>query len=159
MYAQATSIIESSDDFTTKVLSWMLPRHVHLELHSLASMLCLLIMLGAQVAAGGALFHLVVDTDEQASDLLRLLKQERQQGRVTCLPLNKLQVDSVQYPDRFGTDALPLTKYLKYSEEVKRAVEQASKPDYHSHPPGPSLTLPNCAHAIGRPVLLCLAAV
>ena len=78
------------------------------------------------MAAGGALFHLVVDTDEQASELLHLLKQEKEQGRVSCLPLNKLQVETVQYPDRFGTDALPLTKYLKYSEEVKRAVEQAS---------------------------------
>lgn len=78
------------------------------------------------MAAGGALFHLVVDTDEQASNLLRLLREEKEQGRVTCLPLNKLQVEVVHYPDRFGTDALPLTKYLKYSEGVKRAVEQVS---------------------------------
>lgn len=84
----------------------------------------------SQVAAGGALFHLVVDTDEQASNLLRRLKDAKEQGRVTCLPLNKLQVESVQYPDRFGTDALPLTKYLTYSADVKKAIEQASLPTY-----------------------------
>lgn len=83
----------------------------------------LLTIKGLQVAAKGALFHLVVDTDEQASRLLALLREERNVGRITCLPLNKLQTESVHYPTDFGDSALPLTKYITYPEQAKKAVE------------------------------------
>ncbi len=79
-----------------------------------------------QIAAGGTLFNLVIDTDEQASTLIRLLKEDQKGGRVTCLPLNKLQVETLQYPDRFGSDALPLTKYLTCPDAVKRAIDQVN---------------------------------
>ena len=81
-----------------------------------------------QVAAGGSLYHLVVDTDEQASTLLRRLR-ENGGGRITCLPLNNLHVDAVKYTEAFGDEALPLTKYLSCAAEVKRAIDQVSHPD------------------------------
>lgn len=65
----------------------------------------------------------MVDTDEQASTLLRLLREEHNGGRVTCLPLNKLHTEPVQYPNHFGDQALPLTKYLKYPPAVRAAVD------------------------------------
>lgn len=76
-----------------------------------------------QVAAGGALFNLVMDTDDQASDLLRLLKKECRGGRITCLPLNKLRAESVTYPQQFGSDAVPLTKYLQYDRKHEIAIK------------------------------------
>ncbi|MDV0441985.1 chromosome segregation protein SMC [Methanorbis furvi] len=42
------------------------------------------------IAAGGRLHNVVVDTDQTASDAIRYLKEERL-GRVTFLPLNKIK--------------------------------------------------------------------
>lgn len=44
-----------------------------------------------EVTAGGSLFHVVVDTDATASQIMRHLTAQRV-GRITCLPLNKLNV-------------------------------------------------------------------
>ena len=77
-----------------------------------------------QVAAGGALFHLVMDDDEDVSKLLGLLKKESKDGgRITCLPLNVLKVDKVKYTKEFGDDAVPLTKWLKFRAEHEVAIQ------------------------------------
>lgn len=44
-----------------------------------------------EVTAGGSLFHVVVDSDVTASAIMRHLIAQRV-GRITCLPLNKLNV-------------------------------------------------------------------
>jgi chromosome segregation ATPase len=44
-----------------------------------------------EVTAGNQLFNVVVDTDATASRLYALLSQHKA-GRVTCLPINRLNV-------------------------------------------------------------------
>ena len=50
-----------------------------------------------EVTAGGSLFHVVVDTDVTASQIMRHLTANRV-GRITCLPLNKLNVHNPPLP-------------------------------------------------------------
>lgn len=49
------------------------------------------LMTAVEVAAGGRLFDIVVDTDETASHLLETLSHDRV-GRVTFMPLNQITV-------------------------------------------------------------------
>jgi structural maintenance of chromosome 3 (chondroitin sulfate proteoglycan 6) len=46
-----------------------------------------------EVTAGNQLFNVVVDTDVTASKLYALLSQHKA-GRVTCLPINRLNVST-----------------------------------------------------------------
>lgn len=48
-----------------------------------------------QVAAGNSIFNVIVDTDVTAAKLMTLL-EKRRQGRVTFMPLNRL--DRRDYP-------------------------------------------------------------
>ncbi len=95
-----------------------------------------------QVAAGGALFQVVVDNQDQASKLLNLLRRETggRGGRITCLPLTKLLVAPTTYPTSFGDAALPLTKYVKCPEAVQKAIDHVSP-----QPPFSPLIL-QCTH-------------
>lgn len=92
------------------------------------------------MAAGGALFHLVLDDDAQVSRLLELLRRESRGGRVTCLPLNRLRVEPVTYPTDFGSDAVPLTDYLKCDARHKLAVQHV-RPPLLLQPPAESFYL------------------
>ena len=51
-----------------------------------------------EVAAGNALFHVIVDTNDTAALLMREL-EKRKAGRLTFLPLNRITVPNVKYPD------------------------------------------------------------
>jgi hypothetical protein len=62
-----------------------------------------------EVAAGNSLFHVIVDNERVAADLMQEL-EKRRAGRLTFLPLNRLQVERVQYPA---------------SSDVKAMVEEA----------------------------------
>ena len=62
-----------------------------------------------EVAAGNSLFHVIVDNERIAAELMHELEQRRA-GRLTFLPLNRLQVERVQYPT---------------SHDVKPMVEEA----------------------------------
>ena len=65
-----------------------------------------------------------MDNDEDVSKLLGLLKKEsRDGGRITCLPLNRLKVDAVTYTKEFGNDAVPMTNYLNFRAEHKKAIQ------------------------------------
>jgi structural maintenance of chromosome 3 (chondroitin sulfate proteoglycan 6) len=69
------------------------------------------------VAAGNSLFNVVVDTDETAAKLLKKL-EDRNLGRVCFMPLNRLRVKAVAYPD--SADVVPLLKAaLTYPKEVR----------------------------------------
>ena len=50
-----------------------------------------------EVAAGNALFHVVVDTDQTAAFLMKELER-RKAGRLTFLPLNRLRNPEVGLP-------------------------------------------------------------
>lgn len=73
-------------------------------------------------AAGGALFHVVVDTDATAAALMKELG-DKKLGRVTFLPLNRLQVSNVSYPK--NDDVLPLIDKLEYDSVIEKAVKSA----------------------------------
>ena len=75
-----------------------------------------------EVAAQNSLFHVIVDTDETAARLMKRLEKDKL-GRVTFLPLNRLRIDSVQYPE--SPDVQPLLKQcIKYDDKVDRAMKQ-----------------------------------
>ncbi|PAN27004.1 hypothetical protein PAHAL_5G052900 [Panicum hallii] len=79
-----------------------------------------------EVAAGGRLFNVVVDTEDTGK---KLLKNGDLQSRVTIIPLNKIQTYTI--PDRVqqaarrlvGPDNVTLAlELVGYGEEVKNAV-------------------------------------
>lgn len=74
----------------------------------------------ADEAAGGALFHVVVDTDETAARIMRELEKNNL-GRVTFLPLNRLKVaDNLTYPS--SDDVVPLMDKLRFPSDIRKAV-------------------------------------
>lgn len=70
------------------------------------------------------MFHVVVDNDDVATRITALLTEQKA-GRVTFIPLNRINPQPVQYPD-FGDDALPLVNKINCAEQHKKAVAQAS---------------------------------
>ncbi|OQR86398.1 chromosome segregation protein [Achlya hypogyna] len=74
-------------------------------------------------AAGGAYFHVVVDTDDIAARLMRDLEKHNL-GRVTFLPLNRLKVDDTA-PMAATEDAVPLIDKLRFAPEIRKAVVSA----------------------------------
>ncbi|KAJ0402081.1 hypothetical protein ATCC90586_000266 [Pythium insidiosum] len=71
-------------------------------------------------AAGGALFHVVVDTDDTAARIMREL-EKKNMGRITFLPLNRLKVKERQdYPR--NDDVMPLMDKLRFPPEIRKAV-------------------------------------
>jgi structural maintenance of chromosome 3 (chondroitin sulfate proteoglycan 6) len=73
-----------------------------------------------EVAAQNTLFHVIVDTDATAARLMKRLERERL-GRVTFLPLNRLQIDRVDYPS--SPDVRPMiTSCIKYDAKLDRAM-------------------------------------
>lgn len=74
-----------------------------------------------EAVAGNSLFHYVVDTDETASKIMEILNKERA-GRVTFMPLNRLDPKPVNYPQ--AQDARPLVEFLTYAAKYDRAVRQ-----------------------------------
>ncbi|KAG9052490.1 Structural maintenance of chromosomes protein 3, partial [Serendipita sp. 407] len=74
-----------------------------------------------EVTGGTSLFHVVVDTDETATRVLKAMLEERV-GRVTFVPLNRLRVKEVQYPD--VEEVEPLIKQLEYDPKFEKAFQQ-----------------------------------
>ena len=78
----------------------------------------------AEVVGGNSLFHIVVDTDETASILMRELHNMKG-GRVTFMPLNRIQDDkSISFPPHDQTSSFtPLIKKIKYDPKFEKAVK------------------------------------
>eukprot|EP00559_Dactyliosolen_fragilissimus_P001253 CAMPEP_0184864430 /NCGR_PEP_ID=MMETSP0580-20130426/14928_1 /TAXON_ID=1118495 /ORGANISM="Dactyliosolen fragilissimus" /LENGTH=1284 /DNA_ID=CAMNT_0027363219 /DNA_START=16 /DNA_END=3870 /DNA_ORIENTATION=- len=77
--------------------------------------------MAVEIAAQNSLFHVIVDNDVTAARLMSRLEKD-QLGRVTFLPLNRLLVEEVNYPN--SPDIAPiLTKCLKYRPEVEVAMK------------------------------------
>jgi len=74
-----------------------------------------------ETAAGGALLHVVVDSDETAARLVQLLAQERG-GRVTFIPLNRVRSEPVSFPDKWGDGVVSLQSLLSYDARFERAI-------------------------------------
>jgi structural maintenance of chromosome 3 (chondroitin sulfate proteoglycan 6) len=75
-----------------------------------------------EVAAGSALFHVIVDTDATAALLMNEL-EVRKAGRLTFLPLNRLRNAPVTYPQ--SNDVKPLIEVaFEYDPSVAEAIKQ-----------------------------------
>lgn len=73
------------------------------------------------MTAGNALLHMVVDDDEVATKIVRLLNQVKG-GRVTFLPLSKVRAPDVTYPDRYGDNVVPMIRLLKFDARYTVAM-------------------------------------
>eukprot|EP01117_Protostelium_nocturnum_P004475 TRINITY_DN1611_c0_g1_i1.p1 TRINITY_DN1611_c0_g1~~TRINITY_DN1611_c0_g1_i1.p1 ORF type:complete len:1261 (-),score=493.20 TRINITY_DN1611_c0_g1_i1:41-3661(-) len=82
------------------------------------------LMTAIEVTAGNSLFHVVVDNDDTAAQLLDLMSQdtESRQGRVTFMPLNRLNVQETKFPE--SRDGVPLVSQLKFQPRFKKAFLQ-----------------------------------
>jgi structural maintenance of chromosome 3 (chondroitin sulfate proteoglycan 6) len=76
-----------------------------------------------EVVAGNSLFHVVVDTDSTASMIMEELNRHKL-GRVTFIPLNRVEVPSIEYPDSSVHQCIPLIKRLKYDAKIENAIKQ-----------------------------------
>ena len=75
-----------------------------------------------EVAAGNALFHVIVRDDEIAAMLMKELEKNKA-GRVTFLPLNRLRVEDIVYPE--SNDIRPLINVaIDFDKEVEIAMKQ-----------------------------------
>lgn len=74
-----------------------------------------------EVVAGGSFFHVVVDTDDTAAQILKILNQEKA-GRVTFMPLNRLKQREINYPD--STQYVKMISKLEYSQQYHPAMQQ-----------------------------------
>ncbi|KAF5092830.1 hypothetical protein D0Z00_004390 [Geotrichum galactomycetum] len=77
--------------------------------------------LATEVTAGNSLFHYVVDNDDTATTLMDELYRENS-GRVTFMPLNRINPKNQTYPD--SDDAIPLISRLNFIPEVEKAIKQ-----------------------------------
>eukprot|EP01126_Amoeba_proteus_P045540 TRINITY_DN5103_c0_g1_i12.p1 TRINITY_DN5103_c0_g1~~TRINITY_DN5103_c0_g1_i12.p1 ORF type:complete len:879 (-),score=294.76 TRINITY_DN5103_c0_g1_i12:265-2832(-) len=75
-------------------------------------------MTAVEVTAKGSLFNFVVDTDKTAGKLLEILQKEKA-GRVTLMPLNKLEVKESNYPRTETT--LPIIDRLNFKNMFRKA--------------------------------------
>ncbi|GAX16037.1 structural maintenance of chromosome 3 [Fistulifera solaris] len=76
-----------------------------------------------EIAAGNSLFHVIVDTDDTASRLMKRLESQKL-GRVTFLPLNRLRVDDlVKVPDGNSDIRSMLDLCIQYDATVKVAMQ------------------------------------
>ena len=67
------------------------------------------------------MFHVVVDNDQTASHLLEALNRERA-GRVTFMPLNRLNPKEVNIQDL--DEAFPMIKKLRFDPLYTKAFKQ-----------------------------------
>ncbi|KAG7663234.1 SMC3 [[Candida] subhashii] len=77
----------------------------------------------AEVIAGNSLFHIVVDTDATAALIMEELHRTKG-GRVTFMPLNRISVNDIEYPDANEFQCIPLISRLRHDENVSKAIKQ-----------------------------------
>lgn len=77
----------------------------------------------AEVIAGNSLFHVVVDNDNTASLIMNELARSKA-GRVTFIPLNRIDFSPIEFPDSNEHQCIPLIKKLKFNENVSKAIHQ-----------------------------------
>ncbi|KAG2382505.1 hypothetical protein C9374_005085 [Naegleria lovaniensis] len=75
-----------------------------------------------EVTAGNSLFHLVVENERVSGDIIQAMNQSGAQGRVTFIPLNRLQVSDVD--DSIATSEFaPLWKKVKTDSKFEIVVK------------------------------------
>eukprot|EP00245_Coleochaete_scutata_P015772 TRINITY_DN7167_c0_g2_i1.p1 TRINITY_DN7167_c0_g2~~TRINITY_DN7167_c0_g2_i1.p1 ORF type:complete len:1070 (+),score=312.54 TRINITY_DN7167_c0_g2_i1:279-3212(+) len=79
------------------------------------------LFLPVEVTAGNSLFNVVVENDDTSSRIIKYLTQQKG-GRCTFIPLNRIRVPEVQYPN--SSDVVPLIKKLRYQDRYIMAFRQ-----------------------------------
>ncbi|XP_009133908.1 structural maintenance of chromosomes protein 3 isoform X2 [Brassica rapa] len=74
-----------------------------------------------EVTAGNSLFHVVVENDDISTKIIKHLNS-RKGGRVTFIPLNRVNAPHVSYPQ--CSDAIPLLRRLKFDSKFAPAFGQ-----------------------------------
>jgi structural maintenance of chromosome 3 (chondroitin sulfate proteoglycan 6) len=74
-----------------------------------------------EVTAGQSLFHYIVDTDETATKVLKILQDDKA-GRVTFMPLNRLKSRPINMPQ--ASDSIPMIEKLQFDPAYSKAFEQ-----------------------------------
>ncbi|KAI1330420.1 putative chromosome segregation protein SudA [Xylariaceae sp. FL0255] len=77
--------------------------------------------LPVEQVAGASLFHYVVDNEETSTRLVNTL-QKQSGGRVTFMPLSRLDPKNTKYPN--AQDAIPLLSKIKYNPMFEPAFRQ-----------------------------------
>ena len=76
-----------------------------------------------EVAGGGNLFNVVVDTDDTAATLLNILNEEKISTRITFMPLNQLVNRPTEMPTT--TTAKPIIEVIKpINQTIANALQQ-----------------------------------
>ena len=75
-----------------------------------------------EVTAGDQLFNIVVDSDQTASKIIRIMNQKRMEGRITFLPLNRLSNREPNIPK--GRDFVAMIKKIEFDPKFRPAVLQ-----------------------------------
>ncbi|KAJ7385638.1 Structural maintenance of chromosomes protein 3 [Desmophyllum pertusum] len=73
------------------------------------------------ITAGNKLFHMLVDTDKTAAQILSIMNKHKLQGEVTFMPLNKLLSREQQYPNT--QDAIPMINNLNFDDAFRPAMQ------------------------------------
>jgi structural maintenance of chromosome 3 (chondroitin sulfate proteoglycan 6) len=81
--------------------------------------------LALETTAGASLFHILVDTERTATQVLKELTR-RNAGRATFMPLDKLEPPHVEYPTDPDTadKVIPLIQKIRYDPLFEVAVKQ-----------------------------------
>lgn len=75
-----------------------------------------------EVTAGASMFHLVVDTDATATRVLEMLQRDKA-GRITFMPLNRLNPRPGHFPDDTSA-GIPILRKIQYDPAYEKAFEQ-----------------------------------
>jgi len=73
-----------------------------------------------EVTAGNRLFHHIVESDRVGTHILKEMNKAKLPGEVTFMPLNRLHVRQMDYPNT--KDAIPMVSKLEYVEKYDRAL-------------------------------------
>ncbi|XP_027211224.2 structural maintenance of chromosomes protein 3 isoform X1 [Penaeus vannamei] len=74
-----------------------------------------------EVTAGNKLFHHIVESDKIGTQILKEMNKQKLPGEVTFMPLNRLTVKDIDYPQT--NDAIPMVSKLTYSDRYLKALK------------------------------------
>ena len=74
-----------------------------------------------EATAGNVLFHVVVDSDDVATQIISHLNRGNG-GRLSFIPLNRIHAPRVNYPNQYGKDVIPLLKVVKHKPIYQKAM-------------------------------------
>ena len=73
-----------------------------------------------EVTAGNRLFHHIVDSDKVGTMILKEMNKQKLPGEVTFMPLNRLHVRNIDYPQT--KDAIAMVSKLEYDDRYDKAL-------------------------------------